>query len=93
MIDKDQLLLLLKARLGISTNVRDVYLTAIIESIIEELTDEKGITLEEENVNHLMLIVDYASWRYKSRDESGAMPRYLQYRLHNLMIHNGGAAQ
>lgn len=86
-----QALELVKARIGISTTVRDTYLKAIINGIIKELEDEKGINLDLENNDaHLMFVVDYADWRYNNRDESGAVPRHLQFRLHNLMIHNGG---
>ena len=91
-MDVAQVLELVKARLGITTAVRDVYLTAIIEGIIKELTDEKGLALDGANPYHLMFVVDYATWRYQSRDESGAMPRHLQFRLHNLMIHAGGGS-
>jgi len=83
---------LAKERLGIKTNVRDTYLTAIVNGIVTELTDEKGIILDESNPYHLMFVVDYATWRYQSRDSDGAMPRHLQYRLHNLMIHAGGGS-
>lgn len=89
-MDITQILALVKARLGITTAVRDTYLTAIISGVLDELTKEKGITLNDEDANHLMFVVDYATWRYQSRDESGAMPRHLQYRLHNLIISSGG---
>jgi len=81
---------LVKERLGIRTNVRDSYITAIVDGVIKELEDEKGLALDGANPYHLMFVVDYATWRYQSRDSDGAMPRHLQYRLHNLMIHAGG---
>lgn len=84
------ILTIVKARIGISSTVRDSYLIAIIESIIKELEDEKGIALDPDNMNHLMYIVDYATWRYQNRDGDKGMPRNLQFRLHNIMIHNGG---
>lgn len=80
---------LVKARLGISTAVRDTYLTAIAKSVITEMEDEKGLLLESDNDNHLLFLADYATWRYQSRDESGAMPRHLQFRLHNMILHAG----
>ncbi|MFN2746966.1 hypothetical protein ACINLE_17490 [Bacillus sp. z60-18] len=91
-MDKSNVLQLVKARLGISTAVRDTYLTAIIDGVITELTDEKGITLQDDNANHLMFVVDYSTWRYQNKDNTGALPRHLQFRLHNLYIHNGGGA-
>jgi len=90
-MDVTQVVALVKARLGISTAVRDTYLTAIVEGVVRELADEKGIALKSDDANHLMFCVDYATWRYQSRDSTGAMPRHLQFRLHNLIIHSGGA--
>ena len=82
-------LALVKERLGIKTTVRDTYLTAIIDGILGELEDEKGLTLDDANNYHLIFVVDYATWRYQSRDSDTGMPRHLQFRLHNLMIHVG----
>lgn len=89
-MDTATILELVKARLGISTNVRDAYLVAIIEAVIKELEDEKGIMLEVDNKNHIMFIVDYSVWRYKSRDNTGALPEHLHFRLRNLYVHSGG---
>lgn len=91
-MDEGQILTLVKARLGITTAVRDTYLAAIISGVIDEMEKEKGIKLNANDAHHLMFVVDYATWRYQSRDESGAMPRHLQYRLHNLIISAGGGS-
>ncbi len=88
-MDTSTVLELVKARLGISTTVRDTYLISIIESIIIELEDEKGINIDLDNANHLMFIVDYSSWRYQSRDSTGAMPEHLKWRLKNLYVSGG----
>ncbi|GEM02501.1 hypothetical protein SAMN05421839_10610 [Halolactibacillus halophilus] len=84
-----QALPLLKARLGITTNVRDAYLIAILTGIKSELTDIQGLLLDSESTAHLMFLVDYAEYRYSNK-ESPTMPRHLQWRLHNLLISNGG---
>jgi len=97
-MDVAQVLELVKARLGITTAVRDVYLTAIIAGVIDELEKEKGIQLDSGNAHHLMFVVDYATWRYQSVGDGTtaytgqpmSMPRHLQYRLHNLIIAAGG---
>ena len=81
---------LVKARIGITGTVRDTYLTAIVDGLVTELEDEKGLVLEGANPYHLIFVVDFATWRYQNRDKDGPMPRHLQYRLHNLMIHAGG---
>lgn len=76
---------LVKARLGVTTNVRDAYLTKIIEGIIDELQNVQGITLDKDDNSHLMFVADYAEYRYSNR-ESPDMPRHLEWRLHNLYI-------
>ena len=88
-MDIETILDLVKLRLGISTTVRDTYLTAIVNGVIKELEDEKGLVLDGANSYHLLFIVDYATWRYQSRDSTEGMPRHLQFRLHNLVIHVG----
>lgn len=89
-MDVSTILSLVKARLGITSTVRDTYLTAISNGVIKELEDEKGLALDGANPYHLIFVVDYVTWRYKNRDSEGSMPRHLQFRLHNLMVHNGG---
>lgn len=81
---------LIKAKLGISTSVRDAYLFAIVDGLVHELKTIQGITLDAGNPAHLMFVVDYAEYRYANR-ENPVMPRHLQFRLHNLFI-NGGVA-
>lgn len=88
-MDANQILALVKTRIGLMGTVRDTYLKAIIEGVINELEDEKGLSLDGDSPYHVMFVVDFATWRYQNRDSTGAMPRHLQYRLHNLMIHTG----
>ena len=80
---------LLKASLGYKSNVRDVLLKKIIEGVIYELTDEKGIKLEYDNTSHLMFVVDLSAFRYDNKG-GNVMPRNLEYRLRNLIIKFGG---
>lgn len=98
-MNTETVLQLVKARLGISSNVRDTYLTAIIEGVITELEDTQGLVLDGANPYHLMFVVDYSTWRYQSVREPGnapsgkvplSMPRHLQFRLHNLIVQAGG---
>lgn len=77
---------LVKARIGISSKVRDVYLTKIIEGIVDELEKVQGLSIDVDSPHLLMFIVDFATWRYQNRDTHDGMPRHLQFRLHNLMV-------
>jgi len=86
-MDATTMVALVKERLGIKTAVRDTYLTAIVDGVVKELEEEKGLVLDGANPYHLMFVVDYATWRYQSRDSDAGLPRHLQFRLHNLIIH------
>ncbi len=79
---------LVKENLGIKTDVRDGYLNTIIKGVIKELEDEKGLALDGSNDCHLLFVADYSAWSYRNKD-GAAMPRHLQFRLHNMIIHNG----
>lgn len=82
---------LLKATLGYKSNVRDSLLEKIIEGVISELTDEKGIRLDYDNTSHLMFVVDLSAFRYDNKG-GNVMPRNLEYRLRNLIIKFGGGS-
>lgn len=78
---------LVKERIGISSSVRDTYIESIIKSVVDELKNTQGITLDLENSDaQMMFVVDYSTWRYLNRDVPDGMPRHLQFRLHNLMV-------
>lgn len=86
-MDEALILQLVKDKLLIRTSTaRDSYIGSIIKSIVNEMQDEQGIVLDAANYTQVMFIVDYAEWRYSNKSES--MPRNLQFRLHNIMIHN-----
>ena len=86
-MDEALILQLVKDKLLIrASTARDSYISAIIKSVIDEMEGEKGITLNALNYTQLMFIVDYVTWRYENKQES--IPRNLQFRLHNLMIHS-----
>lgn len=77
---------LAKARIGITSNIRDEYLTKIIEGIKDELENQQGLSIDLDSPHILMFLVDFATWRYQNRDTHDGMPRHLQFRLHNLII-------
>lgn len=83
---KETALPLVKARIGLSTTVRDEYLEHIIDSIVTELKEVNGLSLKKDDPFHLMFVVDFADWRYSNRDSEKGMPRHLQFRLHNMIL-------
>lgn len=80
---------LLKARLGISTAVRDTLLKALISGIAEECKNVNGITLDKEKADHIMFVLDWTTWKYQ-HPEDGTTPRSIQFRLKNLIIQKAG---
>ncbi len=91
-MDVGAILSLVKQRLGIMSDVRDEYLTARIKAVLDELEREKGVKLDPSDYNHILFVVDYTTWKYQSVESGAAMPRFIQFALHNLMIHSGGGS-
>lgn len=54
----------------------DVTLTARLNETAEELTSI-GIALDD-STRDMMLVVDYAAWKYQNRDKAGEMPQWLK---------------
>lgn len=88
-MDSALILTLVKDRLGISTTVRDIYITARVNGAITEIAN-MGLVLDGTNPSHSLLLVDYVTWQYQSRDSNAGMPRHLQFRLHSLIVKQAG---
>ena len=87
--NEDKILNLVKATLGYKSSVRDELLKVVVKSVIDELEIQKRITLDFDNAEHLMFVVDYACFRYENKG-GGTIPRNLEYRLRNLIVKYGG---
>lgn len=91
---------LTKARLGISSTIRDALLRNAVESVVEELESEKGVVVKYDSPLHLDFVKDYATYRYQSVNSTEtiftnntlSMPRHLQFRLHNLIVSQVGVS-
>ena len=79
---------LLKLRLGMTSDVMFERLDHLLDAVIQELDDEKGISVDLENARILEFVVSYAAWRYEKKSESAGMPRFLEMDLRNLYLHN-----
>lgn len=86
---KGNLLALLKLDLGITHNLRDSYFNKIIASSQNEI-ERTGIVLEWDNDDDQMLVVDYAAWSYRKRQEDIPLSRNLQIRINNRVIQKAG---
>ncbi len=84
---------LLKLDLGIKNPSKDEYFNALIDAAIKEL-QRKGIRLNLNETDDIMLVVDYAAWQYRRRtwdksalqQENAPLPQNLQLRIRNRII-------
>lgn len=80
----EKLVSLLKIKIGISSTVMDERLQHLLQSIIDELKDHLGITVDLENYIHTEFVLDYAHYRYRFPTEP--MPQHLKLRRNNLYL-------
>jgi hypothetical protein len=81
----DTLLSLLKIDLGITHNLRDAFFTKLIQGTMKEI-ERRGITADLNSPDDQMLIVDYAAWAYRKRNEDTPLAQNIQHRLRNRII-------
>lgn len=81
-IDVTTALSLFKISLGITHDKRDEYFTALLTASVADLSG-RGVVLDLANIDDVMLLVDYAEYKYRSRDEAKAMPLHLDLRIRN----------
>lgn len=79
------MLTMLKTDIGISTTAYDTRLTQYITNAQSEITRE-GVTIDADSVNDCSLVVMYAAWLWRRRDNMDGMPRMLRYALNNRVL-------
>ena len=85
----ENLLELFKLDLGITHRLRDAFFEVLLESAKSEI-EGKGITLDLDKSEDIMLIIDYAAWLHRKRQENIPLSRSLQFRIHNRVIKEAG---
>lgn len=88
-MNEELILTLVKQRLGITSNARDIYLQHIIKGVIDNLTKIRGIALTPDRNDHLFFVVRYAVWEYQNKDKDAGMPIWLRLELNNIMMKQG----
>lgn len=83
--DEELVLEILKAKIGLTTNVRDEYLKAIVKSVMEELENSYAIHVDLHWMEMKMLVVDFAYYRYANKEDRG-VPRDIVFRIHNMKM-------
>jgi S-adenosylmethionine synthetase len=81
----ETLLNLLKLDLGITHNLRDAFFLQLLKGTIQEI-ERRGITVDTKSADDQMLIVDYACWTYRKRQEDIPLANNIQHRIRNRII-------
>lgn len=85
---KTEILAILKADIGITTDKQDERIGRLIDALIIELDERQGVSLDiATRVDHAMFLVDYARYRYTNQRDP--MPEHLRWRLRNLYLGEG----
>lgn len=79
------LLAYLKTDLGITTTAYDERLRWYIRAAEESIAEE-GATLDFSDVKDCQLVIMYAAWTWRRRDNGEGMPRMLRYALNNRVL-------
>lgn len=87
----EEKLALLKQDLQMLTSANDEFLTSLITTA-ESAIQREGITLVENDMDIDMAVIQYAAYLFRKRASSEtAMPRFLRYRLNNILFSQKGA--
>lgn len=87
----EEKLALLKQDLQMLTSANDDFLKSLIATA-ESAIQREGITLVENDMDIDMAVVQYAAYLFRKRASSEtAMPRFLRYRLNNILFSQKGA--
>lgn len=76
---------MLKTDLGIVSPAYDTRLQQYLDSAQTEIIRE-GASLDLTNISDMQLVVAYAAWMWRRRDEMTGMPRMLRYQLNNKVL-------
>ena len=78
-------------RLRGDTSLDDTALMPRLKGAVETLK-ENGIELTDK-INDILLMVDYAVWRYENRDSPEDMPKWLRRIRRDRFLHTGGGGK
>lgn len=89
---KEDKLTLLKQDLQMLTSSNDQFLSALLDAAQAAIKRE-GIVLIEDDIDIDMAIVQYAAYLFRKRAGTDtAMPRFLRWRLNNILFSQKGEA-
>ena len=85
-----EILTVTKQDLEIRNTTHDTYIQQLIAAAKTAITSE-GITIDADSLLDCQLIIMYAAYLYRSRDNKTGMPRALRLLLNNRKFNERGA--
>lgn len=82
----------LKIDLGITGTRYDDRLTEYLNYAQAKITEE-GVTLDTSDIKDSNLIVMYAAWLWRKRENGEGMPRMMRYALNNRIMSEKAAVE
>ncbi len=76
----DEILMMFKLNIGVTSDAKKALFEARIKSTIEEL-ERVGVVIDEQSADDQMLIADYAAWLYEKRDSNDPVPTHIEKRI------------
>ena len=77
-------------RMQSDTSLDETALLPRLRGAVEALK-KNGITLTD-SADDVVLLADYAAWRYQNRDSQEEMPKWLRMLRRERFLHTGGGA-
>lgn len=87
---EQQLLSMVKIDLGIMTTAYDQRLSQLINTA-QQLIAREGAALDLSSYEDIQLVVMYAAYLWRRRDNGAAMPRMLRWALNNRIFSSKAA--
>lgn len=78
-----ELLTMLKTDLGITTTAYDARLSQVLDAAVRSIREAGARTISAARLDDAQLIVMYAAWLWRRRDDMSGMPRMVQWALNN----------
>lgn len=76
---------LFKLDLGVSHSKRDRYFLQLLKSAENEI-NSKGISIDLEKSDDLLLVVDLALWKYRKRTEDVPLSKNIRQRIRDRIV-------
>lgn len=76
----DEILMLFKLNIGVTSDAKKPLFVARIRSTIDELA-RRGVIIDEQSSDDQILVADYAAWLHEKRNSNDPVPTHIEKRI------------